>query len=159
HRHRTGERDGLCPVGDLLVAEPAAEPGVLGRQPMKLRRASRQRSRRGLEAYPLRLWQPAIAVIVVGLLPVLLNARGGQAGKAMLVDRVLPGEEFLDRQRVAAAGLLERKEPAAHGSNDLGLAPDDPALGAWCRQIGDGQRAAVRPDDVFGPWSKGLCHQ
>src|SRR5215831_2387275 len=55
HRHRTGERDGLCPVGDLLVAEPAAEPGVLGRQPMKLRRASRQRSRRVLEAYPFGL--------------------------------------------------------------------------------------------------------
>jgi hypothetical protein len=96
---------------------------------------------------------------VVGLLPVLLDARGAQAGEAMLVDRVLPGEEFLDRQRVAAAGLLERKEPAAHGGDDLGLAPDDPALGAWCRQIGDGQRAAVRPDDVFGPRSKGLCHQ
>src|SRR5262245_48357019 len=101
----------------------------------------------------------ACAILVFGLLPVLLDARRAQAGEAMLVDRILPGEEFLHRQRVAAAGFLERKEPAAHGSNDLGLAPDDPALGAWCRQIGDGQRAAVRPDDVFGPRSKGLCHQ
>jgi hypothetical protein len=95
----------------------------------------------------------------LGLLAVLLDAGGAQAGEAMLVDRILPGEELLDRQRIAAAGLLERKEPAAHGSNDLGLAPDDPALGARCRQIGDSQRAAVRPDDIFGPRSKGLCHQ
>src|SRR6266496_4460847 len=92
------------------------------------------------------------------LLAILLNARGAQAGQAVLVDGILPGEEFLDRERVAAAGLLERKQPAAHGSHDLGLAPDDPALGAWRRQVGDRQRAAVWPDDVFGPRSKGL-HQ
>src|SRR5258707_15190825 len=36
------------------------------------------------------------------LLPVLLDARGAQAGEAVLVDRVLPGEEFFDRQRIAA---------------------------------------------------------
>src|SRR5215468_4666976 len=59
------------------------------------------------------------------LLPVLLDARGAQAGKAVLVDRILPGQEFLDRQRVAAASFLERKQAAAHGSNDLGLASDD----------------------------------
>src|SRR5262249_35867039 len=35
HRHRARERDGLCPAGDLLVAEPAAEFGVVGRQPMR----------------------------------------------------------------------------------------------------------------------------
>src|SRR3989442_11710569 len=95
----------------------------------------------------------------VVLLAILLNARGAQAGQAMLVDRILPGEEFLDRERVAAAGFLERKQPPPHGGNDLGLAPDDPALGARCGQIGDGQRAAIRPDDVFGPRSKGLAHQ
>src|SRR5260221_13694987 len=43
YRHRAGERDGLCPAGDLLVAEPAAEFGVLVRQPMRAR--DRQRSR------------------------------------------------------------------------------------------------------------------
>src|SRR3977135_269884 len=76
----------------------------------------------------------------------------------MLVDRVLPGEEFFDGEGVAAAGFLEGKQAAAHGSNDLGLAPDDPALRARCRQIGDRQRAAVRPDNVFCPWSKGFRH-
>jgi hypothetical protein len=31
------------------------------------------------------------------LLAVLLNARGAQAGKAVLVDGILPGQEFLNR--------------------------------------------------------------
>ena len=31
------------------------------------------------------------------LLAVLLNTRRAQAGEAVLIDRVLPGEEFLDR--------------------------------------------------------------
>src|SRR6478672_9770342 len=92
------------------------------------------------------------------LLPILLDAGGAQAGETMLVDGVLPGEEFFDREGIATAGFLERKQAAAHGSNDLGLAPDDPALGARCRQVGDRQRAAVRPDNVFCPWSKGLRH-
>src|SRR5260370_18786353 len=43
YRHRAGERDGLCPAGDLFVAEPAAEFGVVGLQPMRAR--DRQRSR------------------------------------------------------------------------------------------------------------------
>jgi hypothetical protein len=94
-----------------------------------------------------------------GLLPVLLDARGAQAGEAVLVDRVLPGEEFFDRQRIAAAGLLEGQKSAAHGSDDLGLAPDDPTLRTRCGQVGDRQRAAVRPDNILCPWSKGLRHK
>src|SRR6266511_2311647 len=93
------------------------------------------------------------------LLAILLNARGAQAGEPVLVDRILPGEEFLDRERIAAAGFLERKQPAAHGGNHLGLAPDDPTLRARRRQIRDCERAAVRPDHVLGPWSKGLRHE
>jgi hypothetical protein len=41
------------------------------------------------------------------LLTILLDARRAQSGKTVLVDRVLPGEEFLDGQRVAAARLFE----------------------------------------------------
>ena len=97
-------------------------------------------------------------VLIEPLLPVLLDASGAQAGETVLVDGVLPGQEFFDGEGVATAGFLKRKQAAADGSNDLGLAPDDPALRAWCRQIGDRQRAAVRPDNVFCPWSKGLRH-
>src|SRR6266700_1322799 len=92
------------------------------------------------------------------LLPILLDSRRAQAGEAVLVDGILPGQEFLDRQRIAAARFVEREQPAAHGSNHLGLAPDDPAFRARCRQIGDRQRAAVRSDHVFGPRSQGLGH-
>ena len=45
------------------------------------------------------------------LLPVLLDAGRAEPGKAVLVDRVLPGQEFLDRQGVAAARLFERQHP------------------------------------------------
>ena len=45
-----------------------------------------------------------------GLLAVLLDARGAQAGEAVLVDRILPGQEFFDGKRVAGAGFLERKQ-------------------------------------------------
>jgi hypothetical protein len=61
---------------------------------------SQQHARRHDGNIPLRL-------IEVVLLPVLLDARGAQAGEAVLVDRILPGEKFLDRQRVTAAGFFE----------------------------------------------------
>ena len=50
--------------------------------------------------------------------------------------------------RVCAAGFLEREQTPAHRGNYLGLAPDDPALGARRRQIGDRERTAVRSDNV-----------
>src|SRR5262245_19983349 len=62
------------------------------------------------------------------LLPVLLNARGAQTREPVLLDGILPGEEFLDRQCIAGAGFLERKQTAAHGGHDLRLAADHPAL-------------------------------
>ena len=42
---------------------------------------------------------PALGVeeATMELLAVLLNARGAQAGKAVLVDGILPGQEFLNR--------------------------------------------------------------
>ena len=43
------------------------------------------------------------------LLTVLLDTRRAQAGKAVLVDGILPGEEFLDGQRITAARLFERQ--------------------------------------------------
>jgi hypothetical protein len=92
------------------------------------------------------------------LLAVLLDARGAQAGQTMLVDRELPGEEFVDGQRVAAAGFLEGKQAATHGRDNFGLAADDPPFGTGRRKIRDRQRTAVRPDDVFYPRAMGFCH-
>src|SRR3954464_4415541 len=69
------------------------------------------------------------------LLAILLDAGGAQASKAVLVDGELPGQEFVDRQRVAAAGFLKGKQAAANRSNNLGLTADDPPFGAGRGQI------------------------
>ena len=92
------------------------------------------------------------------LLAVLLDPGGPQSRKTMLVDGELPGQKFVDRQGVPAAGLLEREKSTANSSDDFGLAADDPAFGAGCGQICNRQRTAVRPDDVFYPRAMGFCH-
>ena len=66
---------------------------------------------------------------------ILLNAGGAQPRKTVLVDRELPGKEFVDRQRVAAAGLLEREQAAANRGNDFGLAADHPPFGTGRWQV------------------------
>jgi hypothetical protein len=53
----------------------------------------------------------------------------------MLIDGELPGQEFVDSQRVAAASLLKGEQAAANRGNDFGLAADDPPLGPGCGQI------------------------
>src|SRR4051794_19352306 len=95
---------------------------------------------------------------VNALLTILLNSGGAQTGETVLVDRELPRQEFVDGQGVAAAGFFKGQQTAADGGNDFGLAANDPPLGAWRRQIRDGERAAVRPDDVFHPRAMGFCH-
>jgi hypothetical protein len=69
------------------------------------------------------------------LLPVLLDTGGTQPGKTMLIDGKLPGKEFVDRQRVAAASLLEGEQAAANRGNDFGLTADDPPFGPGRGQI------------------------
>jgi hypothetical protein len=69
------------------------------------------------------------------LLTVLLDPGGAQPGKAVLVDGELPGQEFVDGQRVTTAGFLKGEQAAANRSNDFRLATDDPPLGAGCWQI------------------------
>ena len=70
-----------------------------------------------------------------GLLAILLDAGGAQSGQAMLIDGELPGQEFVDRQGVAAAGLLKGEQAAADRGNDFGLAADDPPFGSGRGQI------------------------
>jgi hypothetical protein len=71
------------------------------------------------------------------LLAILLDPGGSQASKAVLIDGKLPGEEFVDGQRVTAASFLEGKQAAADRGNDFGLATDNPSLGPGCGQICD----------------------
>jgi hypothetical protein len=69
------------------------------------------------------------------LLAILLDAGGAQSGKAMLIDGKLPGKEFVDGQRVAAASLLEGEQTATHSGNDFGLPADNPPFGPGRGQI------------------------
>jgi hypothetical protein len=69
------------------------------------------------------------------LLAVLLDPGGPEASQAMLIDGKLPGQEFVDRQRVAAAGFLKGKQAAADCGNDFGLAADDPPFGSGRGQV------------------------
>src|SRR6266481_1878703 len=92
------------------------------------------------------------------LLAILLDAGGAQPRKTVLIDGELPGEEFVDGQRIAAASLLEGEQTAADRGNDLGLTANDPPFGAGRGQIRNRQRTAVGPDDVFYPRAMGFCH-
>lgn len=83
--------------------------------------------------------------------PVLLKPCRAQPGKPMAVDGELPGQKFIHGQRVALTSFVEGKEPAANRRYDFRFAPDDPALCCAGRQIGHGQGAPVRTDDIFGP--------
>jgi hypothetical protein len=69
------------------------------------------------------------------LLAILLDAGSAQSGKAMLIDGKLPGEELVDGQRVAAAGLLKGEQAATYCGDDFGLPADDPPFGPGCGQI------------------------
>lgn len=92
------------------------------------------------------------------LLAVLLNARRAQAGKAVLVNRGLPGEEFLDGQRIPRAGLFKRQKAPTHGGDHLRLSADDPALGRCRRQIRNRQRTTIGPDHILDPRAMGFVH-
>jgi hypothetical protein len=69
------------------------------------------------------------------LLPILLDPCGPEACQAMLIDGELPGEEFVDRQRIAAASLFEGKEAATDRRNNFGLAADHPPFGSGRGQV------------------------
>jgi hypothetical protein len=71
------------------------------------------------------------------LLPILLDPGGPQTCQTMLIDGKLPRQEFVDRQRIAAAGFLEGEQAATDRCNDFGLAADNPPFGAGRRQVGN----------------------
>jgi hypothetical protein len=69
------------------------------------------------------------------LLPILLDTGGPQTSQAMLIDRKLPRQEFVDRQRVAAASLLQGEQAAANRGNDFRLAAYHPPFGSGRGQV------------------------
>ena len=85
----------------------------------------------------------------LGLLTVLLDARGAQAGKAVAFDGTLPTQIFLNREGITLAGFFQTQEPAPDCRNNLCLAADHPPVRTGWRKIGDGQGTAIGTDDVI----------
>jgi len=79
-----------------------------------------------------------LLVLKLVLRAILLDTGGAQSHQAMLIDRKLPGKEFVDSQRVTTAGFFEGKQAATDCGNDFGLAANDPSFGAGRGQIGNG---------------------
>ena len=50
---------------------------------------------------------------------------------------------------LALAGFLETEKSATYGCDDFRLPADNPPSGRGRRKIGNGQRTAIWPDDVF----------
>jgi hypothetical protein len=73
--------------------------------------------------------------VQASLLPILLDTRGPQTSEAMLIDRELPRQELVHRQRVAAASLLKGEQAAANRGNDFGFTADHPPFGSGRGQI------------------------
>jgi len=90
----------------------------------------------------------------------LLNARGTQTGKAMLVDRELPGQEFIDSQRITAAGFLKREETTANSGDNLGLTSDDPTFGTgrWKSAIVNGLPSGPMTYLTLGRWGSVMVY-
>lgn len=89
---------------------------------------------------------------------VLLDARGAQPGKTVLVDGRLPGQILLNRQGVALTRLFKAKKTTSHGGDDFGLTANNPAPRGGRRQIVYCQRTSIWPDDIFDAWSNLVGH-
>jgi hypothetical protein len=101
---------------------------------------------------------PLLMSIQPVLVAVVLNSRGAKTSKAMRLNRVLPIQKFIHRQRVTAAGFFQRKQTTAHGCNHFGFAPYHPSsrIGRW--QIGDCQWAPIGADNIFDARTHRLAH-
>jgi hypothetical protein len=76
-----------------------------------------------------------LEILRIRLLAILLDAGGPQASQTVLVDGELPGEEFVDCQRITAAGLLQGQKATAHSGDDFGFTADDPPFSSGRGQI------------------------
>jgi hypothetical protein len=68
----------------------------------------------------------------------------------MPFDKTLPSQEFVERQTIALAGVIEAQKSTAHRGDDFGLSSDHPAFGIRRGEVRDGQWTAVGPKDVTG---------
>jgi hypothetical protein len=69
------------------------------------------------------------------LLAILLDPGGPEARQAVLIDGELPGQELVNRQGIAAAGLFEGKQATTDRGDNFGFAADHPPFGAGRWQV------------------------
>ena len=105
NRSPTGRK--LPGGGNRRGGRARAGPGRGGERSRRGRRCRGRETRKG----PTSRSTPVCGRFPEGRasLTVLLDARRPEAGETMAVDRMLPGQEFLDGQGIAIAGFLERQ--------------------------------------------------
>jgi hypothetical protein len=138
--------------GRASASGRAATGGACPRRLLGLR--LRLRTKKGPHKATLQKW----SVKRTKLVAVLLDARGAQAGKAMIGNRTLPGEEFFDGQRVTITRFFEAQQATPHRCDDFCLPSDDPTPGICGRQISDGKWTAIGADDIFNAWTNCFGH-
>jgi hypothetical protein len=69
------------------------------------------------------------------LLAILLDAGRAQSGKAVLIDGKLPGQKFVDGQRITAASLLKGEQATADSGNDFSLTANNPPFSPGRGQV------------------------
>jgi hypothetical protein len=154
-RQRAERRGAVIPCGDITQSA-SLEP--LWLKERKLVAASRRRGQQACSS-PHRapkergsvagLGQPSGRGVAVDLQP-----GDAQTRDPVVFDRALPGEELLYRELVASANFLEADSAAAHGVDDHGLTPGDPAFRVRGRQVnygGAGARQDLAPKQIVQP--------
>ncbi len=91
-------------------------------------------------------------------IPVLLHAGRPEAGKSVPINGTLPGEELLNRQRIALACFVQRQQSTANGGDDLRLAANDPSTRCHRRKVGDRKRRPVWANNIFDSYTCSVGH-
>ncbi len=141
---------------NIHTMSPAAFAAILS-VPIRLvdfgvQDAERRPALSGQAAFPVHIGFPRRSVAI------LLNARGAQARQTVIVDRRLPGQEFLNGERIALTGFLQAQQATAHRCDNFRLATDHPTARIGRGQISNRQRAAIRADDIFHSWTYHFGH-
>jgi len=142
---RRDDGGGWPPWGGSLLSRKAN--GCSGQPTGGTVKKSKRKGRRCRR--PLGAFEGQPVARLPDLLAILLNPRRPQPGKAVLVDRLLPGDEFLDGQRITLTRLFKAEQAPPHRRDNFCLTADNPTFRVPRRQIGNRKRTTVRSDNIF----------
>src|SRR5258706_7337942 len=89
---------------------------------------------------------------------VIFHLRRPEAGQPMPFDLALPDQEFVDRQTVALAGIVEAQKSAADCGDNFGLSAGVPAVRNRKGEMRDSLLTAVSSHDLKEERSVGIRH-